>query len=62
MATKFDNEISAIADTMVQSVKKTKLGRQVLSQYNHLPYEQISTAHKRDLAIVSLNQNLIELE
>ena len=51
------------ADTMIESVKKTKLGKEVLRDHTKFKDSTKLAAHLRgDLALVSLNQNLIELE
>lgn len=63
ISTKFHAKIQKIADTMVDSAQKSSLGQEVLTEHRRLKgAAQLAANLGGDVALVSLNQKLVELE
>ena len=63
IANKFDAEIRKMTETMLETASKTKLGSEVVQQHRKERGAQKLTSNERgDVALMSLNQNLVELD
>ena len=63
ISSKFNNKISKIAQTMIDDAQKSTLGREVLREHKNLRGSaKLAGNLSGDVAILSLNQKLVELE
>ena len=63
ISSKFNSEIDKIAQTMLESATKTKLGRELVEEHHKLRgTAKLTASMKGDLALISINQEMVELE